>query len=93
MSKKTAKQLGKKGDRPPALEKIATCYNPSHESGSGRLVTIMRDNTGAKANHAGRYVVATVKDRIADWSTRAHTEEAALKTAAELGYTDVLRPD
>lgn len=77
-----------------ATTKIATCYNPSLEPGSGRLVEIRRDNTTAEANRvAGRFVIAKVHRGVAENTTRVRSEDEALAHAAELGYTDVLRAD
>lgn len=75
----------------PATTRIANCYRL--ESPVKRFVEIRRDNTTHRDNRIGRFVVATVCDRVAEDSWRCPTEESALAYAADRGYTDVVRAD
>lgn len=74
-----------------AMIKIATCYNPTHTPGLGRLIEIRQDLTKAHANRAGRFVVAEIKNGICDHSSRHRTEDAAIAHASSLGYTEIVQ--
>jgi hypothetical protein len=76
----------------PATTKIATAYNPDHEPGVGRLISIYRDNTTCKENRDhGRFVVAQIKSGTSDGNSRFRTEQAAIDHAVAIGYADVVR--
>jgi hypothetical protein len=72
----------------PASTKIATCYDPKADPGSGRCIEIRKF-----AGPGDPYVVAEIHNGTAVHSRRVATQTRALEIAANLGYTDVLRAD
>jgi hypothetical protein len=77
----------------PATTKIATAYDPEHDPGMGRLISIRRDNTVCKANRDhGRFIVAQInKSGTSDGVSRFRAEQDAIDHVIAIGYTDVVR--